>query len=97
MVQAIRKNEWNNEESKLNMPFQNALSNSLQLGHKISEQAEHLWKEQVPHPLLTFYIQIITQLLQSLIIITQAERDNAVNSASDCRSGNTSSSLSPAI
>ena len=36
------------------MPFQNALSNSLMLGHKISEQAEHLWKEHVPHPLLTF-------------------------------------------
>ena len=36
------------------MPFQNALSNSLKLGHKISEQAEHLWVEQVPHQLLTF-------------------------------------------
>ena len=36
------------------MPFQNALSNSLKLGHKISEQAEHMWVEQVPHPLLTF-------------------------------------------
>ena len=36
------------------MPFQNALSNSLKLGHKISEQAERLWIQQVPHPLLTF-------------------------------------------
>ena len=36
------------------MPFQNALSNSLKLGQKISEQAEHLWKEHVPPPLLTF-------------------------------------------
>ena len=72
------------------MPFQNALSNSLKLGHKISEQAERLWIEQVPHPLLT------SQLLQSLIIITQAEHDNAVGSTSDFRSGNTSSSLSPA-
>ena len=49
-----KKNEWNNEQSKHNMPFQNALSNSLKLGHKISEQAGHLWKEHVPHPLLTF-------------------------------------------
>ena len=54
MVQAtLKKNERNNEQSKHNMPFQNALSNSLKLGHKISEQAEHLWKEHVPHPLLT--------------------------------------------
>ena len=36
------------------MPFQNVLLNSLKLGHKISEQAEHLWKEHIPHPLLTF-------------------------------------------
>ena len=36
------------------MPFQNAFSNSLKLGHKISEQAERLWIEQVSHPLLTF-------------------------------------------
>ena len=35
------------------MPFQNALSNSLKFGHKISRQAELLWKEHVPHPLLT--------------------------------------------
>ena len=35
------------------MSFLNALSNSLKLGHKISEQAERLWIEQVPHPLLT--------------------------------------------
>ena len=71
------------------MPFQNALSNSLKLGHKISEQSEHLWIEQVPHQLLTFLDSInLKQLVQSLIIITQAERDNAVGSASDCRSGN---------
>ena len=54
MVQAtLEKNESNNEQSKHNMPFQNALSNSLKMGHKISEQAEHLWKEHVHHPLLT--------------------------------------------
>ena len=49
-----KQNEWNNEESKHNMPFKNALLNSLKLGHKISEQAEDLCKEHVPHPLLTF-------------------------------------------
>ena len=55
MVQAtLKKNEWNNEQSKHNMPFQNALSNSLKLEHKISEQTEHLWKKHVPHPLLNF-------------------------------------------
>ena len=53
MIQATLKitNEITNKAS---MPFQNALSNSLKLGHKISEQAERLWIEQVPHPLLTF-------------------------------------------
>ena len=56
MVQATlkKKNKWNNEQSKYNMPFQNVLSTSLKLGHKISEQAEHLWKEHILHPLLTF-------------------------------------------
>ena len=58
-------------------------------GHKLSEPAKLLWKEQVPHPLLTFFLDKQktknTQLLQSLIIITQAGRDNAVASASDCR------------
>ena len=59
MVQATlktnkQKNEWNNEQSKHSIPFQNVLSNSWTSGHKISEQAEHLWIEQVPYPLLTF-------------------------------------------
>ena len=53
-------------------------------GHKLSEPANLLWKERVPHPLLTIH-KNDTQLLQSLIIITQAGRDNAVASASDCR------------
>ena len=54
--------------------------------HKLSEPAKLLWKEQVPHSLLTFFLDKNNmQLLQSLIIITQAGRDNAVPSASDCR------------
>ena len=36
------------------MQAQYAPSNSLKLGHKISEPAELLWQEQVPHPLLAF-------------------------------------------
>ena len=74
------------------MPFQNALSNSLKLGHKILEQAEHLWKEHVPHPLLTF----LDSNNHTDFTVTHYHCDNTVSSASDCRSGNTSSSLSSA-
>ena len=59
-------------------------------GYKLSEPAKLLWKEQAPHPLLTFFLhKNNTQLLQSLIITTQAGLDNAVT-------GVTSSSLRPA-
>ena len=91
----LKKNESNNKQSKHNMPFQNALSNSLKLGHKIleqAEQAEHLWKEHVHHPLLTF----LDSNNHTDFTVTHYYCDSTVSSASDCRSGNTSSSLSSA-
>ena len=52
------------------------------MGHKISEQAKPLWKEQVPHPLLNF----LDSNNHAAFTVTQAGLDNAVGSASDCRS-----------
>ena len=82
-----KKHERNNEQCKHNMPLQILWSGGVGGGHKLSEPANLLWKERVPHPLPTWRLfdKNDTQLLQSLIIITQPGRDNAVASASDCR------------
>ena len=97
MVQAIvKKNEWNNEQSKHNMPFKMPFQILWSWDIKYRSKPNICGKNMILIHYWPFKVQITTQTLQSRIIITQAERDNAVGSASDCRSGNTSSSLSSA-
>ena len=62
------------------MSFQNALSNSLKLGHKIPEQAEHLWKEHVHHPLLT----CLDSHNHATFTVTHYHRQNVITQSAAC-------------